>query len=109
MAKKENTAEVQKTTAEMQESIAEVQESIAEVQQDPWQVKKTIRLSKPSTQEAKSFYAAVNGRSFNVPYNKDVEVPMPIYEAIRNAQALQAEAEEKADAMKMRPGDEKYL
>ncbi len=95
MAKKENTAEVKENTAE--------------VRQDPWKVKKEIFLSKPATREAKSFYVAVNGRSFNIPYNKNVEVPLPIFEALRNAQALQAVAEERAEAMKLKPEDMKYL
>lgn len=77
--------------------------------EDPWEVMKRIRLPNPKTEEAQSFYAAVNGRAYNIPYNQDVEVPLPIYECLRNSQALIAEAESKANAMKLKPGDNKYL
>lgn len=76
---------------------------------NPWEVMKQIRLPNPKTEEAQSFYAAVNGRAYNIPYNQDVEVPLPIYECLRNSQALIAEAESKANAMKLKPGDNKYL
>lgn len=77
--------------------------------ENPWEIMKQIRLPNPKTEEAQSFYAAVNGRAYNIPYNKDVEVPLPIYECLRNSQALIAEAESKANAMKLKPGDNKYL
>ena len=78
-------------------------------EEDPWEIMKQIRLPNPKTEEAQSFYAAVNGRAYNIPYNQDVEVPLPIYECLRNSQALIAEAESKANAMKLKPGDNKYL
>ena len=77
--------------------------------ENQWEVMKKIRLPNPKTEEAQSFYAAVNGRAYNIPYNQDVEVPLPIYECLRNSQALIAEAESKANAMKLKPGDNKYL
>lgn len=77
--------------------------------ENTWEVMKQIRLPNPKTEEAQSFYAAVNGRAYNIPYNQDVEVPLPIYECLRNSQALIAEAESKANAMKLKPGDNKYL
>lgn len=77
--------------------------------ENPWEIMKRIRLPNPKTEEALSFYAAVNGRAYNIPYNQDVEVPLPIYECLRNSQALIAEAESKANAMKLKPGDNKYL
>ena len=95
------------TVNEEQEENSKAKKKAAK--ENPWEIMKQIRLPNPKTEEAQSFYAAVNGRAYNIPYNQDVEVPLPIYECLRNSQALIAEAESKANAMKLKPGDNKYL
>lgn len=47
---------------------------------DPWLTKKKIRIRKEGT--SKSVLAGVNGRMYQIPVNKEVEVPLPIYERL---------------------------
>ena len=62
--------------------------------EDVWNVMKTIYLPRGQGNEEQSRFVAVNGRTFQVPKGKDVQVPLPVYEvlmteevAFRRAQA----------------------
>ncbi len=61
---------------------------------DPWTIMKKIRLDKDPN--AKSVLAGVNGRMYQVPCGKEVEVPLPIYEQLER----QREAKYKLDDLR---------
>lgn len=61
---------------------------------DPFSEKETVFLPRASAGESKFQYVSVNGRSYLVPKGEAVEVPKPIAEVLRNAQAMQAQAEQ---------------
>ena len=50
---------------------------------DEWSIKKTIRLPRKSAGEQNFEYAGVNGKVFQIPCGKEVEVPLPIYEQLK--------------------------
>ena len=58
-----------------------------------WGEMRTIQLPKASKSEQNFQFVAVNGRTFQVPKGKPVEVPRPVYEVLMNS----LYAEEKAD------------
>ena len=49
---------------------------------DPWKVMKTIRLPRKPKGEGNFEFVGVNGRQYQVPCGKDVEVPLPIYKRL---------------------------
>ena len=52
---------------------------------------KTITLPRAGGTEQQSVFVCVNGRTFQVPRGKAVEVPEPVYEVLENArQQLEA-------------------
>jgi hypothetical protein len=61
---------------------------------DPWEDMRKIRLAKAAKNETNYQYVAVNGRAYQIPKGKEVEVPFPIYDRLIKMQ----EAEEAADA-----------
>ena len=48
-------------------------------------VMKTITLPRADGTEQQSEFVCVNGRTFQVPRGKAVEVPAPVYEVLENA------------------------
>ena len=48
-------------------------------------VMKTITLPRAGGTEQQSEFVCVNGRTFQVPRGKAVEVPAPVYEVLENA------------------------
>ena len=48
-------------------------------------VMKTITLPRAGGTEQQSEFVCVNGRTFQVPRGKAVEVPTPVYEVLENA------------------------
>ena len=48
-------------------------------------VMKTITLPRAGGTEQQSVFVCVNGRTFQVPRGKAVEVPEPVYEVLENA------------------------
>ena len=48
--------------------------------------------------EEQSRFVCVNGRTFQVPKGKTVEVPLPVYEALMNAKMAEEEAFRRAQA-----------
>jgi hypothetical protein len=63
---------------------------------DVWAETKEVFLPKAGVNEQKFEFVGVNGRTFQVPRGKRVEVPLPVYEVLENAR-LQTESAE-ADA-----------
>ncbi len=62
---------------------------------NPWMIKKKIRLDRDPN--AKSVLAGVNGRVYQVPCGKEVEVPLPIYEQLIKQQKAKDALEEVRD------------
>lgn len=52
---------------------------------DPWKKMKKIYVRREGN--AKSVLAGVNGRMYQVPCNKETEVPLPIYEQLKKREA----------------------
>ena len=67
-------------------------------QEDVWNVMKTIYLSRGQENEEQSRFVAVNGRTFQVPKGKDVQVPLPVYEVLMNARMAEEVAFRRAQA-----------
>lgn len=88
--KKEETAQAETAAEETKQ---------AAVEQDPWKIMKEVFLPKGGVNEQKSEFACVNGRSYTIPKGKTVQVPLPIWEAIRNARLQQEAAEEAAERL----------
>lgn len=64
---------------------------------NPWQQMETVFIPKLSRGEQPTHYVSVNGHGYFVPKGESVEVPKPIAEAIRNAQAQQKKTEQDAE------------
>ena len=72
-----------KTTTETTEAVETVETTVEKtVEQYGWEDMRTITLPRPARNEAKSVFVSVNGRNYNVPKGKAVEVPYPIYERL---------------------------
>lgn len=61
---------------------------------DVWAQMRTVRLPRAQQNEEKMQFVCVNGRRFQVPKGKDVDVPLPVYLALREAEAQMIAAEE---------------
>ena len=61
-----------------------------------WEQMETAFIPKMSRSEQDTHYVSVNGHGYFVPKGESVEVPKPIAEAIRNAQAQQKQTEKEA-------------
>ena len=66
--------------------------------EDVWTVMKTIYLPRGQGNEEQSRFVAVNGRTFQVPKGKDVQVPLPVYEVLMNARMAEEVAFRRAQA-----------
>ena len=80
----------------MAETVKKAAEEAVEI--SPWDVKKTIFLPRGQESEEQSRFVCVNGRTFMVPKGKDVQVPLPVYEALMNARMAEEEAFRRAQA-----------
>lgn len=60
---------------------------------DVWRQMHTVRLPRPQANEEKMQFVCVNGRSFQIPKGKDVDVPLPVYLALQEAEAQSIAAE----------------
>ena len=67
--------------------------------EDVWNVMKTIYLPRGQGNEEQSRFVAVNGRTFQVPRGKAVEVPESVYEVLENARRQLEAAQRIEDAM----------
>lgn len=72
----------------------EVQEA-----QDVWKKTKEVLLPRAQENEQKFEFVCVNGRTFQVPKGKRVEVPLPVAEVLENAQRQMEHADEEAEEM----------
>ena len=66
--------------------------------EDVWNVMKAIYLPRGQGKEEQSRNVAVNGRRFQVPKGKDVQVPLPVYEVLMNARMAEEVAFRRAQA-----------
>lgn len=63
-----------------------------EAAHDPWQEMRPITLPRGQSQEQQFRFVCVNGRSYQVPKGKAVEVPLPIYQCLLESQAAEEAA-----------------
>ena len=61
-----------------------------------WDEKRTVFIERGMASEEQSQCVCVNGRTFQVPKGKNVEVPLPVYEVIANARMAAEEARRQA-------------
>ena len=67
--------------------------------QDVWKQTKEVLLPRAQENEQKFEFVCVNGRTFQVPKGKRVEVPLPVAEVIENAQMQMAQADRESEEM----------
>lgn len=72
-------------------------ETVKKAQVSDWEQMETVFIPKMSRGEQPTHYVSVNGHGYFVPKGESVEVPKPIAEAIRNAQAQQKKTEQEAE------------
>ena len=63
---------------------------------DPWKDMREITLPRAGNNDQQFQLVGVNGRTFQVPRGKAVEVPLPVYEVLENARR-QLEAAQKLE------------
>lgn len=63
---------------------------------DVWAQTREIFLERGQTTEEQSQFACVNGRTFQVPKGKPVQVPLPVYEVLENSRRMREEAFQRA-------------
>lgn len=68
-----------------------------EIVMNPWEQMETVYIPKMSRGEQPTQYVSVNDHAYFIPKGETVEVPKPIAEAIRNAQAQQKQTEQEAE------------
>ena len=66
---------------------------------DPWTDMREITLPRAGSNEQQFWFVGVNGRTFQVPRGKAVEVPKPVYEVLENARRQLEAAQRIEDAM----------
>ena len=67
--------------------------------QDVWKQTKEVMLPRAQENEQKFEFVCVNGRTFQVPKGKRVEVPLPVAEVIENAQMQMEQADRESVEM----------
>lgn len=63
---------------------------------DVWAQTKEIFLERGQATEEQSQFVCVNGRTFQVPKGKIVQVPLPVYEVLENSRRMREEAFQRA-------------
>ncbi len=66
---------------------------------NPWKEMRSVRLPRGNKDEARSEYVAVNGKSYQIPRGKTVEVPRPIYEVLMRRNEALDELEDYRDSI----------
>lgn len=66
---------------------------------DVWKQMMPVILHQDSGNDETTQFVCVNGRSYQVPKGKRVNVPLPVYEALREAQRAKAAAEAREKKM----------
>ena len=65
-----------------------------------WEQKKTVYLDRAKGENAvQTELVSVNGRDFYVPRGKDVDVPLPVYNAIMRSREAQNRYDAKCEAL----------
>ena len=67
--------------------------------QDVWKQTKEVLLPRAQENEQKFEFVCVNGRTFQVPKGKRVEVPLPVAEVIEKAQMQMEQADRESEEM----------
>ena len=67
--------------------------------QDVWKQTKEVLLPRAQENEQKFEFVCVNGRTFQVPKGKRVEVPLPVAEVSENAQMQMEQADRESEEM----------
>ena len=67
--------------------------------QDVWKQTKEVLLPRAQENEQKFEFVCVNGRTFQVPKGKRVQVPLPVAEVIENAQMQMEQADRESEEM----------
>ena len=67
--------------------------------QDVWKQTKEVLLPRAQENEQKFEFVCVNGRTFQVPKGKRVEVPLPVAEVLENAQMQMEQADRESEEM----------
>lgn len=77
--------------------MAETTKKAQETKVNPWEQMEKVFIPKMSRGEQPTHYVSVNGRGYFVPKGEEVEVPKPVAEVIKNAQAQQKKTEQEAE------------
>lgn len=64
--------------------------------------KKQITLPRAGGTQQQSEFVCINGRTFQIPRGKTVDVPLPVYEVLRNAQKQMELAQSEEDRLAVR-------
>lgn len=59
---------------------------------DVWKETRTVLLPPAQSNEEKMQFVCVNGKRYQVPKGVEVDVPLPVYEALREARRATADA-----------------
>lgn len=68
----------------------------AKIETDVWAQTREIFLERGQMTEEQSQFVCVNGRTFQVPKGKPVQVPLPVYEVLENSRRMREEAFQRA-------------
>lgn len=63
---------------------------------DPWKDMVTVRLPKAAKSEENNQFVGVNGKFYQVPRGRAVQVPRPVYDALADAASMADKADEYA-------------
>ena len=77
--------------AEPKSKTAPVTEN--EPKYDPWQHKVTVLLPKASDGDQNFVLVGINGKNYQVPRNKRVQVPKPVYDILSRSEHAQQVSE----------------
>lgn len=66
------------------------------IETDVWAQTREIFLERGQMTEEQSQFVCVNGRTFQVPKGKPVQVPLPVYEVLENSRRMREEAFQRA-------------
>lgn len=68
----------------------------AKIETDVWAQTREIFLERGQITEEQNQFVCVNGRTFQVPKGKPVQVPLPVYEVLENSRRMREEAFQRA-------------
>ena len=98
-------AQLQAMQAELRAQLAQTKaprQHVAPKVSDAWEQKRSIMLARAPMHEQNFVLVGVNGKRYQVPRGKMVEVPLPLYERL----VIMQEQEERAYQLRRRVEDE---